>query len=78
MTTKPGWIWYEKKGRWRPFTEFREIRKGKNAGKFEVVLPAQPARKVIVERGKIRSFPVETVNPKGEEKNQGLFQVKGE
>lgn len=78
MKTKPGWIWYEKKGNWRPFVQFREIRKGKNAGKFEVLLPAQPARKVIVERGKIRSFPVETVNPKGEEKNQGLFQVKGE
>ena len=78
MTTKPGRFWYEKKGNWRPFVQFREIRKGKNAGKFEVLLPAQPARKVIVERGKIRSFPVEIVNPKGEEKNQGLFQVKGE
>lgn len=75
-SNKPGWIWYEKKGRWRPFTEFREIRKGKNAGMFEVLLPATPARKVIVPRGAIRSFPV-SVNVKGEQEEPGLFEVNG-
>lgn len=72
---RPGWLWYEKKGRWRPFVEFREIRRGKNAGKFEVTLPAAPARKVIVERGVIKSFPAETVKPV-EKKEPGLFEVK--
>ena len=57
---KPGWVWLESKpGGWRPFLEFREIRKGKNAGKFEVLLPPQKPRKIIVERGAIRSFPVD-------------------
>lgn len=76
MTTKPGWLWWNPKGRWRPFVEFREIRKGKNKGKFEVILPAQPARKVIVERGMIRSFPVDVKPVKDDE--PGLFQVKEE
>lgn len=76
-TTKPGWVWYEKKGNFRPFTEFRQIAKGKNKGKVEVLLPATPARRVLVDPTSIRSYPV-TVNPKGEEKEPGLFEVKEE
>jgi len=75
MTIRAGWLWEDHKGNWRPIVEFREIRKGKNAGKFEVTLPAAPSRKVIVERGVIRSFPVETVKPP-EKKEPGLFEVK--
>lgn len=66
---KPGWVWYEKKGNFRPFTEFRQIQKGKNKGKIEVLLPATPARKVLVDPGSIRSYPVNSINPKGEQES---------
>lgn len=56
---KPGWLWYEKKGSFRPFTEFRQIQKGRNKGKVEITLPATPARKVLVDPSSIRSYPVQ-------------------
>lgn len=71
---RPGWVWYEKKGSFRPFTEFRQIAKGRNKGKVEVTLPATPARKVLVDPASIRSYPV-NINPKGEQE-QGLFDEK--
>ena len=64
---KPGWAWLEAKpSGWRPFTEFREIRKGNNAGKFEIVLPPRKSKKVIVERSAIRSFPTQNLKLKSE------------
>ncbi|MFH2074227.1 MAG: hypothetical protein ABIJ57_02595 [Pseudomonadota bacterium] len=78
MTIKPGWVWYEKKGNFRPFTEFRHIAKGRNRGKVEVLLPAAPARRILVDPGSIRSYPVSFVNPKSEEREPGLFETKEE
>ena len=78
MSTKPDWVWVERKGCFKPFTEFRQIAKGKNRGKVEVLLPATPARKVLVDPGSIRSYPVNSINPKGEEKAPGLFEAKEE
>ena len=74
---RPGWVWYEKKGSFRPFTEFRQIIKGKNKGKIEVTLPATPSRKVLVDPASIRSYPTQTVNPKGEQE-KSLFEAKEE
>lgn len=35
--SKPGRVWIPgDKGKFKPFTEFREIRKGKNKGKIEI------------------------------------------
>lgn len=74
---RPGWVWIEKpKGQFKPFTEFRQIQKGKNRGKVEVTLPATPARRVLVDPGSIRSYPVQIVNPKGEQKSPGLLEAK--
>lgn len=56
---KTGWVWIPgDKGRWRPFIEFRQIQKGKNRGKVEVTLPAQPSRRIVVEASAIKSYPV--------------------
>jgi hypothetical protein len=75
-TKKTGWVWIEHpKGQFKPFTEFRQIAKGKNRGKVEVTLPATPARKVLVDPASIRSYPV-TINPKGEQ--IPLIEVKEE
>lgn len=57
---KPGWVWVERKGGFRPFVEFRQIIKGKRRGMVEVTLPAVKARKVIVETSSIRSYPIKT------------------
>ena len=55
---KPGRVWIPgNKGRWKPFLEFREIRKGANRGKLEVVIePARP-KKIIVEKSAVKAFP---------------------
>lgn len=58
MGTKVGWVWVEKKGGFRPFTEFRQIQKGRDKGKVEITLPATPSRKVLVDPASIRSYPV--------------------
>ena len=58
MDIKPGWVWVERKGGYRPFVEFRQITKGANRGKVEVTLPAVNARKVIVEAKSIRRYPI--------------------
>ena len=71
---KPGWCWIKGKHSFRPFTEFRQIIKGKNKGKIEVILPATPSRKVLVDPASIRSYPTQTVNPKGEQE-QSLFET---
>lgn len=56
---KVGWVWVPgDRGKFRPFTEFRQIQKGKHRGMVEVTLPATKARKVLVEPGAIRSYPV--------------------
>ena len=49
------------KGRFKPFTDFRIINKGKNKGRVEIVLPARPERRIIVDREAIKSFPVQEV-----------------
>jgi hypothetical protein len=56
---KPGWVWINGKGQWRPFVEWREIRKGRNKGKMEVVLPPMSGRRILVDRSAIKSYPVE-------------------
>jgi hypothetical protein len=57
---RPGWVWVPgDKGKFRPFTEFRQIIKGKHRGMVEVTLPATPARKVLVEASAIRRYPVQ-------------------
>ena len=55
---KPGWVWVERKGGYRPFVEFRQITKGTNKGKVEVTLPAVNARKVIIEATSIKRYPI--------------------
>lgn len=58
MTIKAGLVWVPGgKGRFRPFMEFREIRKGRNKGRIEVLLPASDARRVIVDKESIRRYP---------------------
>lgn len=58
---KPGLVWIPgDKGRFKPFEAFRQIIKGKNKGLIEVVLPARPARKIIVRPDAIRRYPVAT------------------
>jgi len=59
---KNGWVWVERKSQWQPFTDFREIRKGKNKGAVEVTLPARKERKIIVQKTAIRAYPAEGRN----------------
>ena len=57
---KPGLVYIEtKSGGYRPFTEFRQIKRGKKKGLVEVLLSARKARRVLVHPSKIRSYPVE-------------------
>jgi len=56
---KPGLCWVETKNGFRPFVEFRHIIRGRNKGKVEVVLPARPSRKVLLEPGSIKRYPVQ-------------------
>jgi len=59
MAIKPGLCWVEIKNGFRPFVDFRQIIKGRHKGKVEVVLPATPKRKVLVEPGSIKRYPVQ-------------------
>jgi len=61
MAIKSGLCWIEGKHGFRPFVDFRQIIKGLNKGKVEVVLPATPKRKVLVEPGSIKRYPVQEV-----------------
>ena len=55
---KPGRVWIPgSKGKFKPFLDFREIRKGKNKGKFEIILQPSRPKKIIVERDDIKFFP---------------------
>jgi hypothetical protein len=56
---KPGWVRVGTEARFRPFLAFRQIIKGKHRGMVEITLPAQPARKVLVDPSSIRSYPVQ-------------------
>lgn len=57
---KPGKVWLEtKNGGIRYFTQFRQIQRGIHKGKIEVTLEAIKERKVIVDAGAIRAYPVE-------------------
>ncbi len=68
-TRRAGWVWVPgDKGRFRPFTEFRQIIKGKDRGKIEVTIPATPSRKVLVDPASIRSYPVAMLFDPKEEK----------
>jgi len=60
MAIKPGLCWVEKKSGFRPFVDFRQIIKGRDKGKIEVTLPANPSRKVLVDPGAIKRYPVLT------------------
>ena len=77
MPTKPGSVLIKGKTKWHPFTEFRQIIKGRNRGKVEVVLPPVPERRVIVEPWEISKYPVrekepETTEEKEEENGQKI------
>ena len=56
---KPGRVWIPgDKGRWKPFLEFREIRKGLNRGKLEIVIePAVKPKRIIVEKTAVKFYP---------------------
>jgi hypothetical protein len=67
MSLKPGLVWTPgDKGKFRPFEDFRQIIKGKHKGMVEVVLPARPARKIIVHPESIKRYPVRTVEVSNE------------
>ena len=54
---KPGRVWVPGKEQFKPFLDFREIRKGKNKGKIEIIIqPSQP-KKIVVEKSAIKVFP---------------------
>jgi len=58
MKVNPGRVWIPGgKGRWKPFTEFREIRKGKNRGKVEIIIRPSKPKKIVVEKSAIKLFP---------------------
>ena len=78
MTIKPGSVLIKGKDQFRHFTEFRHIIRGANKGKVEVTLPPVPERRVIVEQWDIKYYPARIVNPKGEEREPGLFEAKEE
>lgn len=60
MPTKPGRVWIENKGGgYKPFIEFREIRRGKDKGKFEIILQPSRPRKIIVPISAIKYFPTQ-------------------
>lgn len=55
---RPGRVWIPgDKGRFKPFSEFREIRKGKDKGKIEVIIQPSSPKKVVVEKSAIKYFP---------------------
>ena len=55
---KPGLVWIPgEKGKVKPFTGFRKIERGKNKGKYEVVIQPSNPKKLIVEASAIRKFP---------------------
>ncbi len=55
---KLGRVWLNGKAHFKSFAEFREIRKGKDAGKVEILIQATPARKLIVPKSAIKYFPI--------------------
>lgn len=58
MATKPGRV--EIPGKRVSFSDFRQIRTGKNAGKIEVTIPPQKEQKLVVDQRDIKSFPTYT------------------
>jgi len=62
---KPGLVWVPgDRGMFRPFEQFREIRKGKNRGRVEIILRPSKPKKIIVDKESIRTYP--TYSMKGE------------
>jgi len=59
-TLKPGFVWVKNKQ--KPFTEYREITKGKDKNKVEVVLP--DGKKVTVGKEAVRVWPEKGVEVK--------------
>lgn len=56
--SKPGRVWIPgDKGKFKPFTEFREIRKGKNKGKIEITIQPSRPKKIVVDPSAIKFFP---------------------
>ena len=58
MANKPGLCWIEGRNGFRPFVDFRQIIKGRDKGKIEIVLPATPKRKVLVDPESIKRYPI--------------------
>ena len=59
---KPGRIYNNDRGcGYYYFDKFREIRKGKDKGKFEIFIKPSNPKRMIVERGQINRFPVEAI-----------------
>jgi hypothetical protein len=54
----PGYV-ITPKGHMRPFTEWREIRRGYNKGMFEIAMPNGRPKRLIVNRNQIHRFPRE-------------------
>jgi len=66
---KPGLVWVPgDHGMFRPFVEFREIRKGKNRGRVEIILRPSKPKKIIVEKESIKAYP--TYSKGGSDGNQ--------
>ena len=78
MKTKPGRVLVRGKDSYRQFTEFRQITRGRNRGMVEITLHPAPARTILVNPWDVRSYPITINNPKGEELEPGLFEVKEE
>ena len=55
--TNYGLVFEPKRGHVRPFTEYREIRRGRNRGRIEIKIKVGRASKVIVDPDAIRRFP---------------------
>jgi len=53
-----GYVWIPK-GKFRPFHDYRQIKYGKNRGRFEIQLFAGHPKKVIVDPDYIKRFPRE-------------------
>lgn len=63
----PGWAFLPVKAKNKvPFTEFREIRKGKNKGKIEITVPSRKSYKVKVSTSAITRWPIHIQEDKKE------------
>jgi hypothetical protein len=52
-----GLFWEPKKGKVRPFTDYRTIQRGKNRGRVEISTPNGRPKRVIVDQEAVRRWP---------------------